>query len=697
VTSFFRDPEAFAALEEQAIPRLFERRPAGATIRVWAPGCSTGEEAYSLAMLLQERAEALKQSYKVQVFATDIDRQAIEQARAGVYPASIATDITPERLARFFSFEPDGNTYRIHKSTRDLLVFSEQDVIQDPPFSKLDLISCRNLLIYLGAELQKRLVGLFHYALNPGGYLFLGTSETVGEYTNLFVVVDRKSKLYQRKQDGRGVPGPAVEFPPSLTPKGISPALTGRPAEPKVPLRELTERALLLEFAPVGALVDERGEILYLHGRTGYYLEPTPGEAGMNILRMAREGLRREMSSALHSAATHHEPVRHPGLRVKTNGDYATIDLSVRPLATTPETAGAPELYLVTFAPVAAAHAERPDAAAPGATVPDVDARIATLTQELRAKDEYLQTTLEEMETSGEELKSSNEEMQSVNEELQSTNEELETSKEELQAVNEELATVNAELQQRVVELTRANNDMNNLLAATEIGTIFVDLQLRIQRYTPAVTLAINLIQSDVGRPLGHIASNLVGYGRLVADVQAVLDSLVPQEVEVQTQAGVWFLLRIRPYRTLANVIEGAVITFTEMTEVIKARAAVQSDRVALHRLAVVVRDAYDALTVQDMQGRIQTWNPAAERLYGWTEAEALELNVRDLVPEERRQEELAVVQRLARAEVLKPYQTQRIAKGGRIVEVWLTATALANAAGETYAIATTEREATAL
>ena len=322
----------------------------------------------------------------------------------------------------------------------------------------------------------------------------------------------------------------------------------------------------------------------------------------------------------------------------------------------------------------------------------DVDARIAALKQELRAKEEYLQTTNEELETSNEELKSSNEEMQSVNEELQSTNEELETSKEELQSVNEELATVNAELQQKVVDLSRANNDMNNLLAGTGIGTVFVDYQLHIQRFTPAVTQVINLILTDVGRPVGHIVSNLAGYDRLVEDVKAVLDTLVPKEIEVQTKAGAWYLLRIRPYRTLENVIEGAVITFTEITEMRNAQAALRESE-ALRRLAVVVRDAHDAVLMQDLEGRILAWNPGAERMYGWSEAEALTMNIRDLIPEGQQEKSLAMVKQLARAEVLEPYRLQRIAKDGRIVEVWLTATALMNETGEAYAIATTERE----
>ena len=698
VTSFFRDPEAFAALQGQAIPYLFAGKPAGSLIRVWVPGCSTGEEAYSLAILLQERMEELKQSFKLQVFATDIDPRAIECARAGLYPANVADDISPQRLARFFSQEPDGSAYRILKSLRDRVIFSEQDVIKDPPFSRLDLISCRNVLIYMGGELQKRLIPLFHYALNRGGMLLLGTSETVGEQVDLFATVDRKSKLYRRKEDVASAH--RSRFLPILLEEGPAVRPSGKaPGEGKLPVRELTERALLQHCAPPAALVGERGDILYLHGRTGKYLEPAAGEAGMNILKMAREGLRPDLTTALHKAVALKAPVRHPGLRIKTNGDFIIVNLTVQPVPAGPDLEGAAKLFLVLFEDAPAADPERSqkdtalDAGEKGGeNDTNVDARIAALKQELRAKEEYLQTTNEELATSNEELKSSNEEMQSVNQELQSTNEELETSKEELQSVNEELATVNAELQNKVADLSRSNNDMNNLLAGTGIGTIFVDHQLRIQRFTPAVIQVINLILTDVGRPVGHIVSNLVGYDRLVADVREVLASLVPKELEVQSQTGAWYLLRIRPYRTLENVIEGAVITFTEITELKKARAALRESEVLL-RLAVVVRDAHDAITVQDLEGRILAWNPGAVRMYGWSEAEALAMNICDLIPQGGREQALAVLRQQSRAEVIEPYRMQRIAKDGRIVDVWLTATTLVNHSGGVYAIATTERE----
>jgi two-component system CheB/CheR fusion protein len=692
VTNFFRDPEAFQAVEERVIPKLFAGKPAGAVIRVWSPACSTGEEAYSLAILLAERQEALKQSFKVQVFATDIDSQAIAAGRAGLYPASIAADLSPERLARFFTVESDGSAYRIHKGIRDMLVFSEQDVLKDPPFSKLDLISCRNLLIYLGGDLQKKLLPLFHYALNPGGFLFLGTSESVGEFSELFAALDRQHKLYQRKEDFYS-PGQVAHsgFLSPVTATAVAARNAERPGpSPRpVPLRELTEQGLLQQYDPAAALVNGHGDILYLHGRTGRYLEPTPGEPGVNnILKMAREGLRYELTTALHQAVKGQALVRCPGLQVKTNGDFTPVKLTIR-VVPPPATAGAVPLYLVILEP---APEIGPSAGAgPAESDAGLNARLVGLEQELRAKDEYLQAANEELETANEELKSSNEEMQSVNEELQSANEELETSKEELQSVNEELATVNAELQTKVADLSRASNDMNNLLSGSGLATVFVDRQLRILRFTPPAAQLINLIQSDMGRPIGHLVSTLVGYSTLVADTQAVLDTLIPREAEVQTTAGGWCALRILPYRTLEHVIEGAVITFVDITEIKQARDGLRQANELL-RLAVVARDAHDALLVVDLAGRFLAWNPSAVRLYGWSEAEALAMNVQDLIPESHQAEELRVMRQLAQAQVIEPYRTQRLAKAGTVVEIWLTAIALVNEAGQMYAIATTER-----
>jgi len=700
VTSFFRDSEVFDEIRKQVIPQLVAGKEAGSVIRVWIPGCSTGEEAYSIAMLLRERMEDCKENFKVQIFASDIDREAIDHARAGVYPSSIIADVSAERLAHFFDQEqPDGSTYRIRKTIRDMLIFSEHDLVKNPPFSKLDLICCRNLLIYMGPELQKKLMPLFHYALNAGGMLVLGSSESVGDFVNLFTPIERKSRIFQRKAHDFG-PHPlgVPEMVERTTGNEIARrAGSGAGSENKLELREIAERTLLEHYSPVGALVNERGDILYLLGRTGRYLEPTPGEASLNIFRMAREGLRGDLTIALHRAVSLGILTRHPGLRVKSDSAFTIANLTVLPVPTDVEGAIPRGLFLVILEEELAADPNRSiedaidttEGAAALST--DLDTYILRLKQELRAKEEYLQTTNEELQTSNEELRSAHEEMQSVNEEMQSTNEELETSREELQSVNEELATVNNELQAKVADLSRSNNDMKNLLSGTGIGTIFVDHLLRILRFTPTVSALINLIETDVGRPVDQIRSNLVGYDHLAADIKEVLESLVPKEQEVQTRTQEWYLLRIRPYRTLENVIEGAVITFTDCTAMKNAQAALR-DSEALRRLAVVVRDARDAILVQDLTGRILAWNPGAERMYGWSEAEALAMNIRDLMPEGEREQALATVQQQSGAGVLEPQRQQRIAKGGRTLQVLVIASPLVNDTGETYAIATTER-----
>ncbi len=703
VTNFFRDPEAFAVLEHQILPKLFADKPAGGVLRVWVAGCSTGEEAYSIAILMQERIETLKQSYTVQVFATDIDNLAIATARAGLYPVSIAADISPERLARFFTPEPNASAYRVHKLIRDMLVFSEQDVIKDPPFSRLDLLSCRNLLIYLGSELQRKLIPLFYYALKPGGVLFLGTSEGVGDFGDLFAVLDRKTKFYQRKQDFQGMQRTTSErfsFLPPITALAGATRTAGKLATTaRLPLRELTEQALLQQIAPTGALVNEHGDILYLHGRFGIYLELVPGEASVNnVLKMARDGLRSSVSTALHKAVVTRTPVHVPGLRVRTNNDAVLVNLTVRPVPTTPalespdkpqtplflliiEEAPAPEVELPAATPAAPASGDEASAAA----------QIASLKEELRAKDEYIQSTHEELESSNEELKSSNEEMQSVNEELQSTNEELETSKEELQSVNEELATVNNELQTKVLDLSRLNNDMNNLLAGTGIATVFVDHQLHILRFTPTASEILNLIMSDVGRPVGHIVSNLKAYDSMVDDVKAVLSTLAPKEVLVETKQGKWFDLRIRPYRTLDNVIEGAVISFVDATDAVRHRDALRQAG-ELAALGRVAHDAQDAITAHDLQGRTLAWNPGAQRLYGWSEAEALKLNVLDRIPQAQREGALAALARLAQGQDFEAARAQRLTRQGQVLAVSIVVGVLRDAAGAVYAFTTMER-----
>jgi two-component system CheB/CheR fusion protein len=698
VTSFFRDPRAFAAVAEQVVPGLFVDQPEGGTIRAWVCGCSTGEEAYSLAILLHEHCLTMERVYRIQVFATDIDRRAIAQARRGVYPLSIATDVTPERLQRYFIRDQEAETFRVRKEIRDLVVFSEHDLIRDPPFSRLNLISCRNLLIYLKGELQSRVMSLFHYSLCSGGTLFLGTSETVGSQSSQFIPLDRKWKLFGRRGLGL-VRQAAGAFPTKLPDRTLhTPPSEGIGSdEVVINYRKVTEQALLRHCVQVAVLVNRLGEIHHIHGRTGMYLEPAPGAAAMNILAMARDGLHRELATALRMASNSGEPVFRPRLRVKTNGEHSLVDLTVKRLpATGDETR---ELYLVLLD--GSASVEPSSQGAPAVDAGDVPSesasgRIAELEQELLIKEEFLQSTLEEMETANEELRSANEELQSVNEELQSTNEELETSKEELQSLNEELATVNTELQDKVADLMLASNDMSNLLASTGIGTLFVDHNLRIMRFTPAVTEQINLIKSDEGRPIAHIVSNLVGYDRLVEDVQSVLDTLTPVEVEVATTEGNWFMMRIRPYRTHENVIEGAVLTFVNISDL----KALESDlRGARHmqRLAAVLSDSSDAILVLDPDGRITDWNHGAERMYGWTEAEALEMRIADLSPAAQEPDFPALLAALERDEPVSSFRTRRVTKDGDVLDIWLTSTALVDSAGRLAAVATTERDLGAL
>lgn len=586
VTNFFRDIDSFNSLKETVIPKLFANKSEGSVVRVWSAGCSTGEEAYSIAILLQEHMESLKKNFNIQVFATDIDPHAIAYARTGIYPESITADIAPEHLKRFFtsdSDKPDSevHTYRIKKRIRDMIIFSEQNIIKDASFSKLDLICCRNLMIYLSSDLQKKLIPLFHYALNPNGFLFLGTSESVGEFTDMFQLIDRKSKLYLRNDNvlSKGRKTGKNLFPHKQHTEAESPEpIAVKPVKDKVTARELAEQTLLKYLAPSSALVNAKGDIIYLHGRTGKYLEPTEGDVGgYNIINMAREGLRNKLATSFRNAVKNKEIVNCPNLSVKTNGGFTTVNLSICPAVVNAKNSTSDQMFLIVLQEgktsligqngKPAPHSDDTSGSIKENSDKSHESLIASLRGELRAKEDYLQTTIEELETSNEELNSTNEEMQSVNEEMQSTNEELETSKEELQSVNEELSTVNNELSVKILDLSRANNDMNNLLSGTGIATVFMNHQLEILSFTPTASELINLIKSDIGRPVNHILTNLSGYDNLQEDIKSVLKTLTPKTIEVETLKGDWYKMSILPYRTLDNVIEGAVITFVDVTK----------------------------------------------------------------------------------------------------------------------------------
>lgn len=588
VTSFFRDAESFDVLKDDVLPNMLSQLAEDATFRVWVPGCSTGEEVYSLAIVLLECQAKLSKRITLQLFGTDIDSHAIDKAREGLFLDNIATDVSAERLKRYF--DKEGEFFRIRKEVRDCVIFSTQDVIKDPPFSRLDLLCCRNLLIYLNTSAQKRLLPLFHYTLKPDGILVLGSSETIGGFSSLFKTLDKKWKIY-KKMEAHQALHQGVDFP-SGTPvveKADAPDASANKA-PKFNLSKVARNLILEQFSPTAILIDAKGTILYIQGRTGKYLESTSGPPTQNILDLAREGLRIELSSAIRAAKVSKKNVRRKRVAVKTNGDIQMIDLLVAPQLHPNEIAGR---LLVVFHDVpdelSIDDPNQPKSVTSGNDV----SRIADLERELQITREGHQTTIEELESSNEELKSTNEEMQSSNEELQSTNEELESSKEELQSLNEELQTVNAELQSKVEELSAAHDDMRNLLNSTEVATIFVDNNLRLKRYTPKATNLINLIQTDIGRPLKHVVSNL-DYPNTLADLEEVLTNLTPQETEVQTTDGQWYSMRILPYRTIDNRIDGAVLTFAYIDDQKQAQQVLKTAHTQMQQAWQMVRSVFD-------------------------------------------------------------------------------------------------------
>lgn len=608
VTSFFREPDAYGVLKEKVIPELLKNKKGGDSIRVWVVGCSTGEEAYSIAIILKESLDEQKlKGIKTQIYATDIDKEAIDVARQGRYPDNIAADVSEERLQRFFT--KDDEHYRIKKQIRDEIVFASQNVLTHPPFTKLDLLSCRNLLIYLNVETQKKLLPLFHYTLNPGGVLLLGSSETIGGYTDLFSPLDNKWKIFKRRETPlarRDV----IEFPTSRLPfeawKGEA-VITQK--EPEVNVTEAAKAFILQNIAPPVVLINDKGDILYFTRKTGKYLEPPVGKANMNIYAMAREGLRMELGIAIRKVTAEGKSTTMKGLSVKTNGAHQTVNLTVGPFGE-PETMHG--LMMVQFEDVEMPSVEALSSKKRSRSASRLEAINSDLEKELHSTKEHLQTVIEEMETSQEELKSANEELQSTNEELQSTNEEMVTSKEELQSLNEELTTLNNELQSKNEELTQTNNDMKNLLNSTQIPTIFLDNSLKIKRFTPPATKIASLIPGDIGRPVTDIVSHLE-YKDLVKDIKDVLQNLVFKEVQLQTRDGSWYQMRISPYRTVENVIDGVVITFSDITELKKTAESLAERTEYAEKIISTVREP---LLVLNGKLKIVSANPSFYRTF---------------------------------------------------------------------------------
>jgi len=607
VTQFFRDPPAFVTLREDILPSLLGGRSEDDVLRIWVAGCATGEEAYSIAILLRELMLEMRREVKVQMYSTDLDDDAIATARAGLYPFNIAQDMSPERLRRFFVKEETG--YRVKKEIREMVVFAVQSVIKDPPFTRLDLLVCRNLLIYLEPDLQDRLFALFHYALKPRGVLFLSPSESIGHHGDLFEALDRQWKFYRARPtvaSRRALLAGGVPLPGALVPARPDRVTRAREFD----VAERARRALLQSFAPAAVVTNLQGEIQYVHGDTGRFLRLAPGQPTHDVVEMAREGLQPDLRAALRLAIDKGTPTVNQVFSLGGDGEPKAMALSVHLL---PDAHGQHKLLLVTFQDRPASAPSKP-ARAHRAKAGEEDERVQALQRELAQAKGQMTVLIEEQQASNEELMSTNEEMQSTNEELQSTNEELETSKEELQSMNEELMTVNAELQNKIEQMASMQDDMKNLLDNMRVGTIFLDSRLRIRRFTRDATAIYHLAATDIGRPLADIRSQLQGADLLV-DAKAVVDSLVPVEREVRTAEGTSYLARIQPYRTVDNVIDGVVMTFPDVTERLQAIAA----RTARDLAAAVVEAVPVPLVVLDGKLAVISANQAFYRAFGGT------------------------------------------------------------------------------
>ncbi|CAM4304321.1 chemotaxis protein CheB [Gillisia limnaea] len=561
VTSFFRDEPVWEKLKTMVLPELMKGASKDQVLRAWVPACSTGEEAYSLAILFTEAMEKLRKhkNLVLQIFATDINQEAIEKARKGFFSPNVSADVSPQRLKKFFKSETDG--YQINPAIRDMVVFAPQNVIKDPPFTKLDLLLCRNMLIYMEPELQEKLIVLFNYSLKTDGVMILGTSETLGKHTDSFKELDSKLKIYQRTSTNsiRAL----VNFPSAFFRKKI--LISEKKKSPEVieNIQTLTDQVLLQRYAPASVLVNAKGDILYITGRTGNYLEPVAGKANWNIFAMARESLRFELPAAFQKASKNYEPLKLNHIRIETNNKILYVNLLVQRLD---NPAALKDMIILVFTDVIEEIEKKDTKPLPIKGASGSGEEQNEFEMELQRSYEEIKNIREQMQISQEELQSTNEELQSTNEELQSTNEELTTSKEEMQSMNEELQTVNIELRSKVRDYVQADSDMKNLLNSTQIATLFLDKDLNIRRYTKEVTSLFKLRKTDIGRSFTDLVSDLE-YPEIKGDAQKVLGTLIFVEKAIQTKDGRWFNVRIMPYRTNDDRIDGLVITFTNITK----------------------------------------------------------------------------------------------------------------------------------
>ncbi len=603
VTNFFRETLAWEKMKEVIITDLVAKMPAGTILRAWIPGCSTGEEAYSLAIIFKEAIEKVNShgNFSLQIFATDLDNEAIETARKGTFSANIASDVSPERMNRFFVETEDG--YRINSEIKEMIVFAHHNIIMHPPFTRIDILTCRNLLIYLEPELQKKILGLFYYSLNPDGVMLLGSSETLGTQTHLFTALDPKLKIYKRAITNL-IPE-LYDFPSSFSFNKMANTKNLIPVEPTPNIQILTDQLLMQYFSPPGVLVNENGDIIYISGRTGKYLEPAVGKANLNIFAMLREGLRNEFPIAFHKAIMNKDVVVMPNVKVGTNGGTQIVSVKIQWIDKPEPLNGK---IIIIFNDVAEIKKNILKGKNNISSVRHVE-----LQQELLLAREETQNTLEEMQTSQEELKSTNEELQSTNEELQSTNEELTTSKEEMQSLNEELQTVNAELQSKVDDFLRINNDMKNLLNSTDIATLFLDKELNIRRFTNQATKIFKLIKSDIGRPFTDQTSDLI-YPELATDAIEVLNTLVFIQKQIPTKDNRWYSIRIMPYRTFDDRIDGLVITFINNSDFKQLEVGLQENE---HMNRLLLDVSADVILKLSNELKILEFNPEAEKFFG--------------------------------------------------------------------------------
>jgi len=671
VTSFFRDTSVWEKLKETVIPNLIATLPANSILRAWIPGCSTGEEAYSLAIVFKEALEKINphSGLSLQIFATDLDNDAIETARKGIFPATIAADVSPTRLKRFFIKTDEG--YRVNTEIRETVVFAQHNIIMHPPFTKIDIISCRNLLIYMDTELQKKILGLFYYSINNEGIILLGSAETLGTLSHVFTPIDAKLKIYKRSFTDQ-IPE-LFDFPSSFSrtkqtniEKQIPPKLT-------LNIQTLTDQLILQHFSPAGVLVNENGDIIYISGRTGKYLEPAVGKANLNIFAMLREGLNNEFPIAFRKAVTNKETVVLRNIKVGTNGGSQTININIQWLDK-PESLNG--MVMIIFIDVPEIIDINHLKAKKGKNTL-ISIRESELEEEVQRTREEVMTSLEEMQTSQEELKSTNEELQSANEELQSTNEELTTSKEEMQSLNEELQTVNAELQSKVDDFSRVNNDMKNLLNSTDIATLFLDKELNIRRYTNQATKIFKLIKSDIGRPFTDQVSDLV-YPELASDALEVLRTLIFIQKQISAKDGRWFSIRIMPYRTFDDRIDGLVITFINTSDIKQLEVELHETE-QMHRL--LLNSSSDVIIKLSTDCKILEFNREAEKFFGIKHEGALNQSyIQMFIPEPMQKKTEKELKKLLSEASDGKFKMQSIVAGGAIqTDEWMVNVLLNN------------------